>query len=147
MSNPAIIIGSDHAGFALKQILIKVLKSRGYTIHDVGVFSEEASDYPKTACEVARKVSGEEYPRGILICGTGIGMSIVANRFLGIRATLCHTVQDAELARKHNDSNILTMGGRTTKIEIAKKILDTWLHTEFEGGRHQRRVEMTDDLN
>lgn len=140
-----IIIGSDHAGFAMKEYIKSELSRLGHSSEDVGVFSEEKSDYPLYSAKVARSVSNGEYNRGIIICGTGIGASIVANRFRKVRAALCLTQEMARLSRAHNDANILVLGGRITTYAEATKILTAWLESPFEGGRHQKRVEMIDD--
>ncbi len=136
-----IAIGSDHGGFALKQQIIGLLTEMGHEFKDFGCFSEDSVDYPDFAFPTAEAVAGGEFERGILICGTGIGVSICANKVNGIRCALCGDVLSAELTRKHNDSNILAMGGRIIGVETAKAIVRTWLSTEFEGGRHTRRIE------
>lgn len=136
-----IAIGSDHGGFALKQQIIALLNEMGHQVKDFGCFSEDSVDYPDFAFPTAEAVAGGEFERGILICGTGIGVSICANKVKGIRCALCGDVLSAELTRKHNDSNVLAMGGRIIGVETAKAIVKTWLNTEFEGGRHIRRIE------
>lgn len=141
-----IIIGSDHGGFEMKEIVIEVLKSKGYKVEDVGCFNAESVHYPTIAKSVASKVSEGAHKKGILICGTGIGMSIAANRFSNVKATLCHDHFTAQMSREHNDSNILVLGGRTTGVEIAKEILETWLSTDFQGGRHKERIDLFDQL-
>lgn len=142
-----IVIGSDHAGFGLKEACKRFLESSGtHQVHDVGVFSRESSDYPKIAHRVAHAVSQGEYPRGVLICGSGLGMSMVANRYRGVRAALCHNIYSAKLSRLHNDANILAMGERVLGEGLALEILDVFLSTEFEGGRHQRRVDQIDEV-
>ena len=135
-----IAIGSDHAGFSLKEKLKQWLIELGYEVRDFGTMSEEAVDYPDIAFKVAREVSKGGFDRGILICGTGIGMCIAANKVIGIRAALCWDKRSAELSRKHNNSNILCLGGRVLREREAMKIVDAWLTTKFEGGRHLRRV-------
>ena len=141
-----IIIGSDHAGFALKEACKAHLQKEGNCqIKDVGVFSRESSDYPRTAHRVAQAVSRKEYSRGILICGSGIGMSMVANRYRGVRAALCHNLYSARLSRLHNDANVLAMGERVSGEGLALEILDVFLRTEFEGGRHQARIDQFDE--
>ncbi|MBW2558562.1 MAG: ribose 5-phosphate isomerase B [Deltaproteobacteria bacterium] len=132
-----IIIGSDHAGFDMKEALKESIS--GMT--DVGTYSDEPVDYPDFASKVARAISVGEFDRGILICGSGVGMSIVANKFPGVRAALCTDTDTARMSRMHNDANILVLAGRSTNIETAEAIVDVWLHTEFEGGRHQRRLD------
>jgi ribose 5-phosphate isomerase B len=147
MPKPAnrIIIGSDHAGFAMKEYIKSELARMNYTSEDIGVFNEERSNYPLYSAKVARRVSSGEYGRGIVICGTGIGASITANRFRKVRAALCLTEEMGRLSRSHNDANILVLGGRITPFAVASKILTAWLSTPFEGGRHQERIEMIDD--
>jgi len=141
-----IIIGSDHAGYDLKELCkAHLLQAGEHHVTDVGVFSRDSSDYPKIAKEVAGAVSRREYDRGVLICGTGIGMSITANRFRGVRAALCQDVYSAKMSRLHNDANILAMGGRVVGPGVALEILDAFLKTEFEGGRHQKRRDLIDE--
>ena len=141
-----IIIGSDHGGFNLKQKIIEHLKSNGYEIDNVGCFSEESCDYPVIAKQVCEKVtSGDNL--GILVCGTGLGMSIYANKVKGIRASHCTDTFSARLTRQHNDSNILCLGERITGSGLALDIVDEWLNASFEGGRHQRRVDMINKLD
>ncbi len=139
-----IIIGSDHGGFDLKEILIKQLKEASYLVEDVGCFEAESVHYPEIAKIVASAIKKGDFKKGILICGTGIGMSIAANRFNGVRATLCHDHFTAKMSREHNDSNILVLGGRVTGDEVSKDILNVWLNTEFQGGRHSTRIGMFD---
>lgn len=136
-----IVIASDHGGFALKQQIIELLKSSGHDFTDMGCFSEDSVDYPDIAFPAAEAVANGDFDRGILICGTGIGVSICANKVNGIRCALCGDVLSAELTRQHNDSNMLAMGGRIIGVETAKAIVNTWLNTEFAGGRHVRRVD------
>ena len=135
-----IAIASDHGGFALKQTLMKHLRDRGLEYRDFGTFSEASCDYPDFGEPAARAVVGGECDRGILICGTGIGMSITANKIKGVRCALCGDCYSAELTRRHNDANILAMGARVVGPGLAEKIMDTFLDTPFEGGRHARRV-------
>lgn len=135
-----IAIASDHAGFGLKKILKKELVALGYRVEDLGTHSAESVDYPDYALQLATWVVAEK-GRGVLICGSGIGMSIAANRVKGVRAALCVTTEMADLARKHNDANVLCLGARLTSSEAAKEILKIFLNTPFEGGRHQTRVE------
>ena len=135
-----IAIGSDHAGFFLKKEIIELLKSDGYELDDLGTMSDESVDYPDFAYKVASGVAEDKYNRGILICGTGIGMSISANKVPGVRAALCHNVYSARATRNHNDSNVLTMGSRVIGVDLAKEIVKTWLGADFDGGRHARRV-------
>lgn len=137
-----IIIGSDHGGFELKEQLKQTLADLDFDVTDAGCFSSDSVHYPEIAQKVAGKISTDQFSRGILICGTGIGMSVAANRFPKVRAALCHDYLTAKLAREHNNSNILVMGGRVLGIETAKNILEAWLKTDFEGGRHLTRVNM-----
>jgi len=136
-----ILLGSDHAGFALKEDLRKYLKEGGAEVEDLGVESEAPADYPDIGSAVAEKISRGEYERGILICGSGIGMSIVANRFSGVRAALCHDLYTARVSREHNDANVLVLGGRLIGKGLAREILKVWLESEFQGGNHQRRLD------
>ncbi len=136
-----IAIGSDHGGYELKEHVKKHLSDKGIEVKDYGVFSEESVDYPDCAAPVCRAVQSGEAERGILLCGTGIGISIAANKFSGIRAALCSDVYSALMAKQHNNANILCLGGRVTGRELAFMIADTWLNAEFEGGRHDARVE------
>ena len=136
-----IAIGSDHAGFVLKEQLKTFLGKMDIETVDAGTGSEDSVDYPDYGSEVARAVSAGRVARGILICGSGIGMSIVANKFPGVRAALCRDAETAVLSRQHNDSNILVLAGRQTGSDEAEAILQAWLDTAFEGGRHQRRLD------
>ena len=139
-----ILIGSDHGGFKLKGIIINHLKEEGYDIQDFGCYSEESCDYPVIAKEVAKAIL-ETSGRAILVCGTGIGMSIAANRFKGIRASHCTDTFTARMTRMHNDSNILCLGERITGAGLALDIVDIWLKTDFEGGRHLNRINMLEN--
>ena len=141
-----IALASDHGGFRLKEAIKKDLEQKGYELVDFGTKDENSCDYPDFALPVARKVASGEFDRGILICGTGIGIGIVANKVKGIRAALCHDVFSAEACRNHNDANILTMGERIIGEGLALKIVDTFLNSEFEGGRHQRRIDKIKEL-
>lgn len=136
-----VAIGCDHGGFHLKQVIMTFLESKGIPFYDFGGYSEASIDYPDIADPVANAVASGEYDRGILICGTGIGIGIAANKVKGIRAALCHDTFSAHASREHNDANILTMGERIIGPGLAIDIVDVWLTTEFEGGRHLRRVE------
>ena len=136
----SIVIGSDHRGFAIKQHLVQVLIERGYTVRDMGTDTADAVDYPDIACPVAESVSCGMCPRGVLICGSGIGMSVVANKFSGVRAALCNDARAAEMSRRHNNANILVLGS-AAGLEGATAILDAWLAAPFEGGRHQQRLD------
>jgi ribose 5-phosphate isomerase B len=144
MNSQRILIGSDHAGFALKQLVVDYLTRGSYEVLDVGCRTESSCDYPDFAQELCRRIVAGEADRGILICGTGLGMSIAANRFPGIRAALCTTEFHARMSRQHNDANVLVLGGRITGTELALAILKTWMETPFEGGRHQRRLDLID---
>ena len=137
--NMEILIGSDHGGYKLKQEIIKYLNELGLAVEDCGSYSEESCDYPDIAQDVAKKVllTGK---RAILVCGTGIGMSIAANRFKGIRASHCTDTFTARMTRMHNDSNILCLGERITGAGLALDIVEIWLNTDFQGGRHERRI-------
>jgi len=136
-----VAVGCDHGGFALKEAVLGALAELKVEYKDFGCFSEEAVDYPDIAGEVARAVASGEYDRGILMCGTGIGMSIAANKVKGIRAAHCEEVVSARLSRAHNNANVLTMGGRILGPELAAAIVKEWIQTEFDsGGRHSRRV-------
>ena len=140
-----IIIGSDHAGFDLKERCKAHLEGLGgYRVEDIGVFTKASSDYPNVAHKLSRAVSQGDYSRGILICGSGIGMSMVANRYKGVRAALCHNLYTARMARMHNDANILAMGERVIGWGLALEMVDVFLNTDFEGGRHQLRVDQID---
>lgn len=135
-----IVVASDHAGFVLKEKIKKFLVEKGFIVEDVGTHSKERCDYPKFAYALAKKISSGEMKRGILICKSGIGDSIVANRLPGVRAALCYNEKAARLSREHNDSNVLVLGGAFVNTETAKKITGIWLNTEFQGGRHRRRL-------
>lgn len=137
-----IAIGSDHAGYELKRHIIEHLMRKGFEVKDFGTFSDERCDYPVFGYKVAKAVAGGEYERGILICGTGVGISLSANKVKGIRAVVCSEPYSARLSRQHNDTNILAMGARVVGPELAKMIVDCWLEAEFEGGRHQNRIDM-----
>ena len=137
----SIIIGSDHGGFNLKQAIIEYLKNKSLNVVDLGCYNAESCDYPVIAKSVAEKVLADS-SRGILVCGTGIGVSIAANRYKGIRASHCTDTFTARMTRMHNDSNILCLGERTTGVGLALDIVDIWLNTSFEGGRHQKRIDM-----
>ncbi|HKM28906.1 MAG TPA: ribose 5-phosphate isomerase B [Anaerovoracaceae bacterium] len=137
-----MVIGSDHGGFALKQIVKEHLIQRGIKVVDLGTDSEESVDYPVYGKACAEAVAAGKAELGIVCCGSGIGISIAANKVKGIRCALCTSVEMAELARKHNNANMLALGGRITEPDIAIKIVDGWLDSEFEGGRHQRRIDM-----
>lgn len=136
-----IPIASDHAGFELKQHLSRALAELGYEVEDLGTHSPSSTDYPDYAHPLAEKVERGDVKRGVLLCGTGLGMSYAANRHRGVRAAVAWTAEIAELARKHNDANVLVLPARFVSEEDGVRILRTWLDTEFEGGRHEKRVE------
>ncbi len=146
MNKKKIAVGADHAGFELKEKIKKLLEEYNFEVVDFGTNSTDSVDYPLVAKSLATSVASKNPERGILICGTGIGMSIAANKIRGIIAANCYDIETAKLARLHNNSNVLTIGGRTIKYETAKDIVRTWLETEFEGGRHQRRIQEIRDL-
>ena len=141
-----IAIGSDHAGFRLKEFVKKLLKEKGFEVIDVGTHSEERCHYPIYAQKVSQMVSSGEVKRGILVCGSGIGMSIVANKFKGVRAALCHNIYSAKFSRLHNDSNVLCLGGRITGEDLTREIVEVWLNTPFEGGRHSERLQIIEEI-
>lgn len=141
-----IAVASDHGGFALKETVREHLKGRGFEVVDLGTYSEESVDYPVYGRLCGQAVASGEADLGIVVCGTGIGISIAANKVHGIRCGLCTSVEMARLTKQHNNANILALGGRTTEPKLALEIVDTWLDTSFEGGRHQRRVEMLDEM-
>ena len=137
-----IALACDHGGYALMQLVKEHLDSRGLAYKDFGTFSEESCDYPVYGAKAAKAVAAGEYEKGILICGTGLGISIAANKIRGIRAALCSDCFSAEMTRMHNNANMLAMGARVIGPGLALKIVDTFLATEFEGGRHANRVSM-----
>lgn len=141
-----VAIASDHAGFAMKKELIDFLNSAGYEVVDYGPSSEESVDYPDYAAKVAEAICGGTAERGILICGTGLGMSIAANRYKGVRAALCLYPEMARMTRKHNNANVLVLSGRLIGVELARRIAEVFFETEFEGGRHERRIKKIDEL-
>ena len=141
-----VVLASDHRGYQLKDSLKKFLEEREIEFLDVGTFSADSVDYPDFAMLAAEKVSHGDYDRGILICGSGIGMCVVANKFPGIRAAVCHDVSTAEMSRKHNNSNMLSLGADVINEELARKILHVWLETKFEGGRHLRRIQKISEI-
>ena len=141
-----IVIGSDHAGFAMKEHLKAWLVKAGHAIKDVGAYSQDSVDYPDIAQKAVAEILDGNAEKGVLVCGTGLGMCYAANRFKGIRAALCVNVETAILASSHNNANVLCLGGRMTRPEDAEKIAEAWLNTPFEGGRHQRRIDKIDTL-
>jgi ribose 5-phosphate isomerase B len=140
-----IAIGADHAGFALKEHLKQTLTKLGHTVDDHGTHTEAAVDYPPICIEVARAVADGRADRGIVLGGSGQGEQIAANKVLGIRAALCNDLYTARLSRQHNDANVLSMGGRIVAFGLADEIVTLWLNTNFEGGRHQRRINQISD--
>ncbi len=139
-----IAIGSDHGGFELKENLKRLITELGHEVKDCGCHNSESTDYPIYGKAVAELVMAGAVDSGILICGTGIGMSMVANRFPGIRAALCHELYTARMSRAHNDANILCIGARVTGPGLAEEMVKVWLSTPFEGGRHLRRISLFD---
>lgn len=139
-----VAIGSDHAGFLLKERLIVLLRERGHEVMDMGTHSDAPVDYPLFIRPVAEAVAGGEVERGIVLGGSGNGEAIVANRVRGVRCTLCWSVESARLGRAHNDSNVLSLGARLVADDLVEPILDTWLATPFDGGRHLRRIREID---
>jgi len=141
-----IAIAADHAGFRLKKSITDRLEAMGHRVFDMGTNSEDSCDYPAYAVEVSRAVAGGEAERGILVCGTGLGMCIAANKIAGIRAVGPCDPMQAEMSRRHNDANILCLGERTMGADQVFEILDIWISTDFEGGRHARRLELIAEL-
>lgn len=137
-----IAIGTDHIGFEYKQAIIDYLEEMGYMVKDYGTYDKQRTDYPLYGIRVAKAVSSKECELGILICGTGVGISLAANKINGIRAVVCSEPYSAKLSKEHNDTNILSFGSRVIGIEMAKMIVKEWIQAKFEGGRHQRRVDM-----
>ena len=135
-----IVIGSDHGGFELKNILVDFLKEKNYDVLDVGTYNEDSVDYPDIADALCAKITDGTCEKGILVCGTGIGMNMCANKHKGIRAAQCHDTFSAKMTRQHNNANVLTMGGRVVGSELAKDIVTEFLTNEFLGGRHETRV-------
>jgi ribose 5-phosphate isomerase B len=142
-----IALGADHAGFTLKQDLKAWLSERGHHVIDFGTHSTDSVDYPDFAALVARSVQGGDAGHGVLVCGSGIGMAIAANKVAGVRAAVAGDADTAKLSRLHNDANVLALGARSTSREQAVQIVETWLDTPFEGGRHARRVGKLADLD
>ena len=142
-----LVIGSDHAAYEMKEAIKKKLTDEGNEVIDVGCDSTESVDYPKYGHAVGRMVASGEAERGIAVCGSGIGISIACNKVPGIRAALCTSVEMAEMCRRHNNANVVCMGGRMISQELAFDIVDKWLTTEFEGGKHLRRINELEDLD
>ncbi len=143
-SSKTIFIAADHAAYELKNHLVKYLSDQGYQVENLGTNNADSVNYPNYAHQLSKLVL-EQAARGILLCGSGIGMSIAANRHPGIRAALCHSPDYAKLSREHNDSNVLVLGARFTNQQLAQEIVDTWLGTEFAGGRHADRLKLIDN--
>ncbi len=141
-----ILIASDHGGFKLKEHLKTYFKKQNYEFEDMGTYNEKSVDYPIYASKVAKRVPNEDNTLGVLICGTGIGISIAANKHKGVRAALVDSVTMARLSREHNNANIVCMGGRTTGSLIAEEIIETFINTKFEAGRHQRRIDLLEGI-
>lgn len=136
-----IVLAADHGGYRLKEEIKDYLVKEGYEINDIGTYNEESVDYPEYGKKAAEIVAAKEADFGIIVCGTGIGISIAANKVSGVRAALCHNVFTAKLTREHNDANILALGGRVIGTGLALEMVKTFLNTKFEGGRHQKRVD------
>ena len=141
-----MVIGCDHAAYQLKEIIKAHLQDNGIAVEDVGAHSEDSVDYPDYGTKVASQVSSGQYSRGILLCGTGLGMSMVANKFSNVRAALCSEPFSARMSREHNDANVLVLGGRVLGDIMALELVDIWLKTPFEGGRHKNRVDKVNKL-
>lgn len=141
-----IALGSDHAGFELKEQVKDLLAADGHDVVDVGTFSEDSTDYPEHAAAGAELVARGEAERGVLVCGSGVGVAIVANKVHGVRAVNAHDPEEAEMSRRHNDANVLALAGRRLDASAAADIVHTFLSTEFEGGRHERRVDQIRDI-
>lgn len=135
-----IVLACDHGGFELKEVIKEYLTTKGYTIKDIGVYGTKSVDYPDYGKEAALMVANKEADKGIIVCGTGIGISIAANKVKGIRCALCTNEYMAKMSRMHNNANMLALGGRVVGTSLALEIVDTWVTTEFEGGRHENRV-------
>ena len=146
MNTKKIVIGADHAGYELKNIVARHLSEKGYTVFDVGTDSADSCDYPIFADALCKKIQLGECELGILVCGTGIGMSIAANKHSGIRAACCSDTYSAKLTRQHNDANVLCFGARVVGEGLALELVDIFVDTEYEGGKHARRVAMLDEL-
>lgn len=147
IDSEAVIIGCDHAAYILKEKIKAFITEKGRTVVDVGTFGELSVDYPDFAIKVAEAVSRDDYRQGILLCGTGIGMSIVANRYPNVRAALCNDLFTAIMSKRHNNANILVMGARVIGDILALEIVKTWLETPFEGGRHQMRIDKFNSIS
>ena len=146
-SKPRIALGADHAGFRAKETIRKYLEGAGYEVDDVGTWSEESVDYPDFARAVAERVASGKNPLGVLVCGTGIGVSIAANKVEGIRAALAHDSQTARRAREHNNANVIALGGKVVGDDEAIEIVQEFLNATFAGGRHQRRIDKITEMD
>ena len=142
----SVAIASDHRGVRVKQLIVELLRSRGMQVEDFGAVSDEACDYPDYAAPVAKAVACDEVDRGILICGTGMGMNIAANKYRGIRAVQIHDDVTAEISRRHNDANVMCLSAELIGDRLLSRMVEVWLDTEFEGGRHQRRLDKVRDV-
>jgi ribose 5-phosphate isomerase B len=143
----SVVIAADHGGFNLKNNLLEYVKSLGYSIEDYGTCNTNSCDYPDFAFKVAEAIKDKKYDRGILVCGSGLGMAISANKLKGIRAVTCTDSYCAKMSVLHNNANILTLGERVIGVSIAQEIVKVWLESEFEGGRHQKRLDKIDSYN
>lgn len=141
-----LAVASDHAGFELKEDIKSLLESEGHTVEDFGCYNEESCDYPDYAQKLCKALLSDTVDRGVLICGTGLGMSYTANRHKGIRAALCMNTEMAEMSRAHNDANVLVLGSKIIELRLAKDIIRVWMETPFDGGRHLRRIRKIDGL-
>ena len=141
-----IAIGSDHGGFELKNKIVKWLEDNGYDVKDFGIYENKSVDYPDIAEVVCKSIISGECDRGILVCGTGIGISIAANKIKGIRAAVCGDIYSAAMTKRHNNANVITLGGRVVGEDVAIEIVKAWLTNEFEGGRHQNRIDKITNL-
>lgn len=141
-----VVIGCDHAAVDMKNNIINELRSKGYEVTDVGTYTNDSCDYPVIARQVCQKIQDGSHERGILICGTGIGMSMAANKHRGIRAACCSETYSAELTRLHNNANVLCFGARVVGLGTALQLVETFLTTDYEGGRHQRRVDLVHEI-
>ncbi len=141
-----IAIGADHGGFELKNKIVKWLEDNGYDVKDFGIHENKSVDYPDIAEVVCKSITGGECDRGILVCGTGIGISIAANKIKGIRAAVCGDIYSAAMTKRHNNANVITLGGRVVGEDVGIEIVKAWLTNEFEGGRHQNRIDKITNL-
>ncbi len=141
-----IAIGCDHGAFRLKGVVMDYLKEKGYEVKDFGIYEDARADYPDIAEKVCKSIVSGECEKGILLCGTGIGISIAANKIKGIRAAVCNEVYCAKMAKCHNNANVITMGGRVVGDDVALEIVSAWLDAEFMGGRHQERIDKITNL-